>query len=347
MTSFIYRGPLPPDSPLFFGRERALKRLLRLCRGEVQAYAIIYGGRQMGKTSLALRLVDRLPQDTLACRVDFQEMPGSGAAQVYGHLARRVGEAVALNTAHVNEADRAALLGVADMVTDAPALNSFLCQALRRGWIRRFVLLLEELGALPPATRHNLANVLRALFSGRFDPARRPLAKLVVVITDSIELYDLAATEVSTLHNICDAFYLSDLSEADTVSLISRGLAAAEAPETWAREIYAWTHGHAYLTQRLGALLADRCDSGGTLAPDCVAASVASLLRGDALLRHLRRALDEQALLDAACFLLDEHPRFSRLDENLARLELLGLAAERDGRWAVRNRLFEDALQDW
>jgi hypothetical protein len=347
MTSFIYRGPLPPDSPLFFGRERALQRLLRLCRGEVQAYAIIYGGRQMGKTSLALRLAAQLPPDTLACRVDFQEMPGSGASQVYGHLARRVGEAVALNAAHVNEADRAALLGVADMVEDAPSLNSFLCQALSRGWIRRFVLLLEELGALPPATRHNLANVLRALFSGRFDPARRPLAKLVVVITGSIELYDLAATEVSTLHNICDAFYLSDLSDADTVSLMGKGLATAEAPETWAREIYAWTHGHAYLTQRLGALLADRCDGGGTLAPGCVAASVASLLRGDALLRHLRRALHEQALLDAARSLLEEHPRFSRLDENLARLELLGLAAERDGHWAVRNRLLENALQEW
>jgi len=108
-----------------------------------------------------------------------------------------------------------------------------------------------------------------------------------------------------------------------------------------------WMHGHAYLTQRLGALLADRCDGGGTLAPDCVADSVASLLRGDTLLRHLRRALHEQALLDAARSLLKKHPRFSRLDENLARLELLGLAVERDGHWAVRNRLLENALQEW
>ncbi len=347
MTSFIYRGPLPPDSSLFRGREAELARLLRLCRGEIQAYAILYGGRQTGKTSLALRLAAQLPPDSIACRVDFQETPGITAAQVYTHLARRVGEAVALDPAHANEADRAALLGVAEMVADAPALTSFLCQALSRPWIQRFVLILEELGALPSAARHDLANVLRALFSGRFDPSRRPLAKLVVVLTGSVELYDLAATEVSTLHNVCEAFYLGDLNEDDTASLVAEGLAQAapDEAEALAREVYAWTYGHPYLTQHLGSLLADRCEGGDEVPPDCVAASVEALLRGDALLRHLGRALAEQNLLAAARALLDDQPRFSRLDEDMARLELLGLAAGRDGRWAVRNRMFEQALR--
>ncbi len=351
MTSFIYRGPLPPDSPLFRGRETELKRLLRLCRGELQAYAIVYGGRQTGKTSLVLRLAAHLPPGTVACRVDFQETPGIAPAQVYAHLARRVGEAVALDTGHVNEAERAMLLGVAEMVADAPALIGFLCQALNRPWIQRLVLLLEELGGLSLATRHDLANVLRALFSGRFDPARRPLAKMLIVLTGSVELYELAATEVSTLHNICEAFYLDDLSKRDAVRLVAEGLAEAGTPgdaaETLGQEIYAWTHGHPYLTQHLGSLLADQCIDSGGLPPDCVIASVEHLLRGDALLRHLRRALTGQDLCETARLLLDERPRFSRLDEDLARLELLGLAAERDGCWAVRNRVFEQAMREW
>lgn len=348
MSAFIYRGPLPPDSPLFRGRKTELARLLRLCRGEIQAYAILYGGRQTGKTSLALRLAAQLPPDNVACRVDFQETPGVGAAQVYTHLARRVGEAVALDAAHANEADRAALLGVAEIVADAPALTGFLSQALSRPWIRRFVLVLEELGALPLAARHDLANVLRALFTGRFDPVRRPLAKLIVILTGSVELYDLAATEVSTLHNVCEAFYLSDLSEVDAVGLVASGLAEVGAPsdpESLGRDVYAWMHGHPYFTQRIGGLLAERCDAGESLAQDCVTTSVEHLLRGDALLHHLRRALAEQDLDAAARALLDEQPRFSRLDEDLARLELLGLATERDGRWAVRNRVLAEALR--
>lgn len=60
MSAFIARGPLPPDSPLFRGRAAELARLSRLCQGELQAYATIYGGRQTGKTSLALRLLAQL-----------------------------------------------------------------------------------------------------------------------------------------------------------------------------------------------------------------------------------------------------------------------------------------------
>ena len=301
MTSFIYCGPLPPDSPLFRGREAELSRLARLCRGELQAYAILYGGRQTGKTSLALRLMTHLPPESVACRVDFQETPGIASTQAYAHLARRVGEAVALDAGHVNEAERAMFLGVAEMVADAPALTGFLCQALNRPWIQRFVLVLEELGALSLTTRHDLANVLRALFSGRFDPARRPLAKMLIVLTGSVELYELAATEVSTLHNICEAFYLDDLSEYDTVGLVADGLAEAGASgdvaETLGQEIYDWTHGHPYLTQHLGSLLADQCGDGGNLPSDCVTTSIEHLLRSDALLRHLRRALTGQGLV--------------------------------------------------
>lgn len=350
MSAFIARGPLPPDSPLFRGRAAELARLSRLCQGELQAYATIYGGRQTGKTSLALRLLAQLAAPTFSCRVDFQELPGADAAQVYAHLARCVGEAVALSDVHATAADRAILLGVADTINDAPGLTGFLCQALNRPWIQRWVLVLEELGALPSATRHALANVLRALFSSRFDAPRRPLAKLVVILTGSVELYDLAVTEVSTLHNICEALYLPDLSETDAVELVAGGLAAgrpAADATALGRAVYAWVRGHPSLTQHLGSLLEERGLAGEPLTPECVAAMAERLLRGDGLLRHLRRALNEQQLCTAAQTLLAERLRFSRLDEELARLELLGLAAEREGYWAVRNPLLERALRTW
>ena len=64
MTAFVYHGPLDPDtdSALFQGREEELKKLTEMCLGTVRHYAIVYGGRQTGKTSLMLRLEKQLAE---------------------------------------------------------------------------------------------------------------------------------------------------------------------------------------------------------------------------------------------------------------------------------------------
>ncbi|MBN2003312.1 MAG: hypothetical protein JXA21_08145 [Anaerolineae bacterium] len=186
----------------------------------------------------------------------------------------------------------------------------------------------------------------------------RPL-RMLVVIANPADLPEraLAPLDVAAERDLLtsalqilppDLLQLDFLDPPVTLSRLEARLRAQAAPdeaEALAREVYAWTRGYPYLTQRLGSLLADRCEDSEGVPPDCVAASVETLLRGDALLRHLRRALTEQDLLVAARTLLDDQPRFSRLDEDLARLELLGLAAGRDGRWAVRNRVLAEALQ--
>jgi len=337
MSVFVYRGPLAPDSPLFRGRTTELARLTRFSQGEVRAYAIVYGGRQTGKTSLLLRLATRLPEPVRTCRVDFQGVPGATAPQVYTYLARRV----ASGLPHLTEVIE---------VDDAPSLVEFLCQVVGQPGIGRLVLLLEELGALPQASREDLANVLRSIFTSRFDPSCRPLAKLMVVLAGGIELYELAATQVSTLHNICEAIYLPDLSEEEAVGLIADGLTGLGLLRTEAEVLGQAVHthvgGHPYLTQCLGGLLEEYLASGESLTPAHVDSAAERLLSGDPLLHHLRKAVTEQHLLAAGKALLDGHVRFSRLDEEMARLELLGLAREADGCWTVRNRLLARALQE-
>jgi len=429
---FIYRGPLPPDSLLFRGRTAELDKLMRLCQGPVQAYAIVYGGRQTGKTSLLLRLSVMLPESVWACRVDFQRIPGATSPQVYGYLAQCVSECLSAN----DQASRAAvendtsgqidLVALRDLldehfnedelrdlcfemetdyeslsaaskkgkarelvadckrkertlelvercrklrpkaawprqtlslsvegtpVHDAPALVKFLCQAIGQPDVNRFVLLLEELGALPQSTREDLANVVRSIFTGRFDASCRALSKLMVVLAGSVELYELAASQVSTLHNICNEIYLPDLSDQEAVGLVADELIGLGLPytdaETFGQAIYTCAGGHPYLTQRIGALLEESLVGGKQLTPASVDRCVEQLLRDDPLLHHLRQAVEEQLLLTACKSLLNKQLRFSRLDEEMARLELLGLAGESEGYWTARNRLLERALREW
>jgi hypothetical protein len=105
--------------------------------------------------------------------------------------------------------------------------------------------------------------------------------------------------------------------------------------------------GHPYLTQRLGGWLEEYLAAGESLTPAHLDRAVEQILRDDPLLRHVRKALDEQRLSAAARSLLNERLRFSRLDEEMARLELLGLAGESEGYWTARNRLLERGLQEW
>jgi hypothetical protein len=434
MSAFFYRGPLPPDSPLFRGRKAELSQLIRLCQGEVQAYAIIYGGRQTGKTSLLLRLAAMLPKSVRTCRVDMQRIPGATLPQVCNYLAQSLVRSLPGNdqtyevvpmhisptmlrqilAEYFNESElrdlcfemeigyedlagpglrdkarelviycerrgrtdelvrrchelrpkaswpasssaleqsRSPHLAAANKVNDAPTLIEFLCQTVSRPEVDRFVLLLEELGALPQSVQEDLANIVRSIFNSRFDSYCRPLARLVVMLAGSVELYQLAATQVSTLHNICEEIYLPDLSEQESVGLIADALASLGVQrtntETLGRAIYAHAGGHPYLTQRLGGSLEQGIATGEPLAPAYVDRAVEQLLLGDPLLHHLHKALGEQNLLAASESLLGRRLRFSRLDEEMARLELLGLARESGGRWAVRNRLLEKVLQEW
>src|SRR6185436_20934230 len=94
MGIFWSRGPLPPDSPLFRGRAVELQSLVQICREEVKAYHIVYGGRETGKTSLLIRLADQLPADLQCCRVDFQELPSATTIQAFKHLAQSLVEDV-------------------------------------------------------------------------------------------------------------------------------------------------------------------------------------------------------------------------------------------------------------
>jgi hypothetical protein len=334
--TFHSRGALSPTSPLFRGRKAELARLVDLCQQDVSAYVIIYGGRQTGKTSLLLQLEHQLHGSVRVCRIDFQGLPGADAPRMYRFLARRIASVLPLT------AD-------ADTVSDPPSLVQFLTQALDTPDVQRLVVLLDELGTLPGATRDELGNVLRSMFHTRLiNPA---LAKLQIALTGGIELHHLVVAEVSTLHNICEEIYLGDLSQADAVALVADGLERLNIPradgEKLGRAVYAWVQGHPYLTQRLGQLLAQSHERGAPLDTARLNEAIDTVQRHDVLLRNLYSKLTEYELQEAARQVITAPPRFSRLYDEMARLELLGLAKGVQGQWAVRNPLIETALRDW
>ncbi|MBX0328391.1 formylglycine-generating enzyme family protein [Oscillochloris sp. ZM17-4] len=327
---------LPPASPLFRGRQAELARLKQICQDEVIAYTVIYGGHQNGKTSLLLQLEAALQGSVSVCRVDFQLIKGALPERAFAFLAAQIAHVLPLAPDH-----RA--------VADAPALLDFLGQALGQSTITRLVLLLDELGALPAETRQALANALRSFFHTRL--VRPALAKLQIIFSGGIELYDLVVTEASSLHNICEEIYLADLAESEAVELIADGLRSlgvkpADA-HTIGQQVYAQVSGHPYLTQRIGGLLAGAVQRGEAIGPVQIERAVRQISQGgNPLLRQIQNDLREHHMQDAARRLLGSPPRFTRLDDDMVRLELIGIAKPDDTHWAPRNPLLAEVFRE-
>ena len=334
MSSFSATA-LGPESPLFRSRQAELARLVRLCLGEVTAYVVLYGGRQNGKTSLLIRLEAALRPGVAVCRLDFQLIKDASAAHAFAFLAEQIAQVVPLAPDWRG-------------VCDGPTFQTFLSQTLDRPEPTRLVLLLDELGALPAATREALAHALRSLFHTRLVvPA---LTKLQILFSGGVELYDLVLTEASSLYNICQDVYLTDLAQPEAVALVADGLRGCgldgATATAFGAAVYRSAQGHPYFTQKLGGLLEGALRDGAGLGPTSLADAVRQIRQGgDPLLRRIRDDLREYELEDAARRLLSDPPPFNRLDDQMARLELVGLAKPAGEHWAPRNPLLDEVFR--
>jgi hypothetical protein len=234
-------------------------------------------------------------------------------------------------------------------ISDASQLKTRLNEALARPEIERLVLILDELGALPSSSREALGNALRSFFHDRL--VLPSLQKLQIIFSGGVELYTMVVSEVSSLHNVCQEIYLLDLPEAEAVTLLSDGLQAAGVDPALSTALgkagFAQVAGHPYLTQRVGELLVEYHGSDVTVDAAALQRAIAEI-RNSAppLLRRIRNDLREHQLEDAARRLLIDPPRFTRLDDDMARLELVGLAKPTGEYWAPRNPLLAEVFRE-
>jgi hypothetical protein len=336
MGVFWYRGALPSDSPMFVGREGELSRIARLCRGEVESYVIVLGARQSGKTSLLYRLGAHLGDRAQLVPVNLQGLPNAGPDEVFHRIAQEL-------VAELHCKDHSI-----DNVRSAPTLKQLLCDL---GPKRTTVVTIDEIGAVQPQAASDLANALRSFHQDRLQPRYRFLRRYVFVLVGGIELYDLAASNVSTLYNISDHLHLSDLSRAESDELLGRGFSELDIKETLARSlcdrIFRHARGHPYLTQRLGGFVEETLEAQDRVpTPDELERMASDLAGGDANVVSLVNGLKKEGLwAEARQLAHGKAIPFSRLASVPCRLELLGLIRDEHGYCTVRNPIYEEVLR--
>jgi len=346
----------------FYARRRADDDLLRgMLAGE---FCNGLAPRQIGKTSLALRTSARLERRGFRCAMIDLNALGAQTVDVdgwYYGLCYEIQHQLGLGMARQLD----------DFWDDQERLGSvhrwvrFLVDRVLPAAGGRVALFLDEIDAVLslPFSRDDFFAAIRSVHD-RSD-LRGKGQTVVFCLLGVAVARDLVASESRTPFNIGRTIRIDDLSRAE-MNVFRPGLEGlGGSPDAWLDEVWAWTHGNPYMSQRLLVALvdqrADYVERGGD-EPWEAGPTVEQLVHRlfvhhgrttEANLADAEKRVDRepdagrrtQMLQTYRRLLLGERVESVPGDAVQLRLRLSGLVAERvderGARLAVRNRVFQ------
>jgi hypothetical protein len=354
--SFEFHGPLDPNSPLYQQRmglpinngqkiEDLSNHIVSACfsaaKSVAKNYFTINASRQSGKTSLLLQIAQSIKAaGGYACWIDFQWAYGAAPEPAINFMAQQIIAAIPELSDSVKVPDK--------FDNDGMGFEKWL-KKLPISEKKTFVLLIEELGALPLDSRMRVVLLLRGAFNSRFTT---PWKQVVSVIFGGIELYDLITVQVSPLYNICENIDLLDLDPSATQSLLASGFEQtgdfeATRLNELSQSIHAQVSGHPYLTQYLADKALDYYKRNGNLPVDIQSVLSRLHVKNFEYLQYLHSSIQKYNLTDITKMLLSERVKIYIDEKTTRRLGLLGVLDQNTNtKITFRNRLIQTALDE-
>ncbi len=341
---FKTKGPLDAEADkAIFVQRKELDDILRPAeQTSVSSYIALLGSRQTGKTTLLYQARSILEQsDCAVAFVDLSVLKNQGEAECYNYVCSQIEEELSARLLpSQGEEESPPVGGPLDF-------RAFLLDLARRAKTSRIVVMLDEVGAIPPDMSDAFFGTIRNVFSSRGKEIEHDFQKYLFIFSGATDLFLLTSGENSPL-NICERVYLSDFDVHGVRQIVANfARLGIGTRQTVADYVYEWTGGHPYLTQRLCSIIEHQRPWALTHAT--VDRAVAEMLSSDDNLRHIVHQLER--FPDAKKLLRDmlvtgKSLGFSRLNPVIAQLEVIG-AVSAGPRCRVRNRIYEQALRTY
>src|SRR5262245_45655678 len=189
---FVTQGPVDPQSPLFIGRTAELKKMEQWLT-HVSCVGALLGARQTGKTSLLLKLRHTCQKKYAAAFIDLQTIEGASTSGCFRYIAEELsGQLLGVDTFEGGRAPE-----------DGQAFLSFLKKLSAAVQSVRIIVILDEIGALPPETALKLCSTIRAIFTSRL--VKPEFARYIFLLAGATDMLELTKGKNSPLKNVTES----------------------------------------------------------------------------------------------------------------------------------------------
>jgi hypothetical protein len=350
-TFFTVGGTLRPHDPSYVPRlaDRVLEEQLR-----TGMFCTVLTARQMGKSSLMVRTARRLADQGTRCVVVDLTAIGTKVASDGWYL----GVLAPIRSQLRLAIDLAAWWAEHSAMGPPERFAAFLRDVALPQADTPLVIFIDEIDttlALDPRLRDDFFVAIRAIANERANTTDSPFVRLTFAFFGVATPDDLVGNRRRTAFNIGAQIQLDDLSLNDAAPL-QAGLDRAhpDAGTRMLRQIFAWTGGHPYLTQKLCAAAARASfDPSDDAIDRLVHTEVLDEGANDDNLAFVRSRIGGASIEDQRA-LLALYRRVLRgevvADDEISvtqnRLELTGLIKVVGGQLVVRNTIYHTAFND-
>jgi tRNA A-37 threonylcarbamoyl transferase component Bud32 len=343
MTDFITRGSIPNDRPdLYVPRPCDAQFDDYLRRND---YIAVIGPRLSGKTSLLVRKFHEMQarQRTLPIYINLSLLSKLSETAWYERLFTTICDGTKYSGQPLTHSFP---------VTNELDLRDSLLDALEGPLRARvLVILLDDVEAIPKPILTPLMAMIREMFSSReLIPAFK---RCVFVLSGCFLPDDLIDDPSISPFRVAERIHMMDTDQKGVTQLVNlldladgSGRFGADQhsttyPLTLAEQIYAWTEGDLYLTQRLCALMTTQSDQ----SPVTVDRLASTVLPEDPIFQRILRTIERNTsmLKMLEGIQLGHSPlRFTRLQRTIAEAWLMGLIKEDSvGHCVLRNPVYQ------